>query len=183
MKVTQTKLEGVKIIELTVHGDKRGFFVERFNEKKFKEAGLPTVFAQDNHSRSSPGVLRGLHFQHSPPQGKLVGAVRGRIWDVAVDVRPNSPTFGEHVGVELSDENGTLLWVPAGFAHGFCVLGEELADVMYKVTETYHAPGEMGLLYNDPALNIPWPIKNPIVSDRDTKLLSFAEYKENPIQW
>ncbi|NDF13095.1 MAG: dTDP-4-dehydrorhamnose 3,5-epimerase [Proteobacteria bacterium] len=183
MKVIDTKLDGVKIVQLTKHGDKRGFFVERFNEAKFKEAGLPIRFAQDNHSRSSPGVLRGLHFQHTPPQGKLVGAVRGRIWDVAVDVRPNSKTFGEYVGVELSDENATLLWVPGGFAHGFCVLGDEMADVMYKVTETYNAPGEMGILYDDPDLNIPWPIKNPVVSDRDTKLQSFAQYKKNPVKW
>jgi dTDP-4-dehydrorhamnose 3,5-epimerase len=183
MQVVPTKLDGVKIVELKVHGDKRGFFVERFNHDRFKEAGLPTQFAQDNHSRSAPGVLRGLHFQHTPPQGKLVGAVRGRIWDVAVDVRPSSSTFGQHVGVELSDENGKLLWVPAGFAHGFCVLGDEPADVMYKVTATYHPSGELGILWNDPAFAIEWPIKNPTLSARDQALMSFADYKKNPVKW
>src|SRR5690242_6720667 len=170
MQVVPTKLDGVKIVELKVHGDKRGFFVERFNHDRFKEAGLPTEFAQDNHSRSAPGVVRGLHFQHTPPQGKLVGCVRGSSYDVAVDVRPSSPTFGQHVGVELSDTNGKLLWVPAGFAHGFSVLGDGPADVMYKVTALYNAPGEQGILWNDPALGINWQVKNPILSERDTKL-------------
>ena len=183
MQVIPTALDGVKIIELKVHGDARGFFVERFNLARFKEAGLPTEFAQDNHSRSAPSVLRGLHYQHTPPQGKLVGCVRGSIWDVAVDVRPSSPTFGKHVGVELSDTNGKLLWVPAGFAHGFCVLGTEPADVMYKVTALYNAPGEQGIAWNDPDFNIPWPVKNPTISERDGKLPSFAEYKKNPVKW
>lgn len=183
MQVLSTALDGVKIIELKVHGDARGFFVERFNLARFREAGLPTEFAQDNHSRSAPGVVRGLHFQHTPPQGKLVGCVRGRIYDVAVDVRPSSPTFGQHVGVELSDMNGKLLWVPAGFAHGFAVLGDGPADVMYKVTALYNAPGEQGLLWNDPALGIKWPVKSPTLSERDTKLMTFSDYKKNPVKW
>jgi dTDP-4-dehydrorhamnose 3,5-epimerase len=183
MQVVSTKLDGVKILELKVHGDKRGFFVERFNLARFKEAGLPTQFEQDNHSRSAPGVLRGLHFQHTPPQGKLVGVIRGRIWDVAVDVRPSSPTFGQHVGVELSDENGKLLWIPGGFAHGFCVLGDEPADVMYKVTQLYNPQGEIGILWDDPELGIPWPLSSPTLSERDKGLLSFAAYKKNPVRW
>lgn len=183
MQVLPTALDGVKIIELKVHGDARGFFVERFNLARFKEAGLPTEFAQDNHSRSAPGVVRGLHFQHTPPQGKLVGCVSGSIYDVAVDVRPSSPTYGNHVGVELSDTNGKLLWVPAGFAHGFSVLGDGPADVMYKVTALYNSPGELGILWNDPAFGINWQVKDPILSERDTKLMTFADYKKNPVKW
>ncbi len=183
MQVLPTALDGVKIIELKVHGDARGFFVERFNLARFKEAGLPTEFAQDNHSRSAPGVVRGLHFQHTPPQGKLVGCVRGSIYDVAVDVRPSSPTYGKHVGIELSDTNGKLLWVPAGFAHGFSVLGDGPADVMYKVTALYNAPGELGILWNDPAFGINWQVKDPVLSERDTKLMTFADYKKNPVKW
>lgn len=183
MKVVKPKLEGLCVVELAVHGDKRGFFVERFNEKKFQELGLPTEFVQDNHSRSAPGVLRGLHAQHTPAQGKLVGCVNGRIWDVAVDIRPNSPTYGQHFGIELSDENGKLLWLPAGFAHGFCVLGDEPADVMYKVTGLYSPGNEIGLLWDDPELNIEWPVKNPTISERDKTLLSFASYRQAPVKW
>lgn len=183
MKLTPTPLEDVLIIELAVHGDKRGFFVERYNKQKLAEAGFHFNFVQDNHSRSAPGVLRGLHFQHTPPQGKLVGCVNGRIWDVAVDMRPNSPTFGKHFGLELSDENGKLLWVPAGFAHGFCVLGDQPADVMYKVTENYNPAGEQGVSWNDPELAVAWPISNPTVSERDTKQMSFADYRKNPPKW
>lgn len=186
MKVTECKAQdgrliaGLKRVELTRHGDNRGFFVERYQEEKFADAGLPTSFRQDNHSRSAPGVLRGLHYQYDKPQGKLVGAIRGRIWDVAVDVRAGSPTFGAWYGTELSDENACLLWVPAGFAHGFCVLGDEPADVLYKVTEIYNAPGERGLQWNDPDFGIDWPIQNPTVSARDQQQGSFADYKKDP---
>lgn len=183
MKITKTKLDGVVIVELDVFEDSRGFFTERFNEKKFKENGLPIVFPQDNHSRSNPGVIRGLHMQHTPPQGKLVGAISGSIYDVAVDVRPNSKTFGQHVGVELTGKNGKLLWVPGGFAHGFAVIGNEPADVYYKVSCIYNKDGEIGIAWNDPDFAIDWPVKNPIVSDRDKQLMSFAEYKKNPPKW
>lgn len=183
MKVTPLEIEDVLLVELTVHADARGFFVERFGLDRFRELGLPTAFVQDNQSRNLPGVLRGLHYQHTPPQGKLVGVTRGRIWDVAVDVRPDSPTFGKMVSAELSDLNGRLLWIPAGFAHGFCVLGDEPADVLYKVDAPYGPGGEGGIAWNDPDLAVPWPIAEPIVSDRDRTMQSFAAYQANPPYW
>lgn len=170
----------LKLVELTRHGDNRGFFVERYQEAKFGELGLPTSFKQDNHSRSAPNVVRGLHYQFDKPQGKLVGAIRGRIWDVAVDVRAGSPTYGKWYGTELSDENARLLWVPAGFAHGFCVLGEEPADVLYKVTEMYNPEGERGIAWNDPDFAVAWPVKDAVVSGRDQQQPGFAEYKKAP---
>jgi dTDP-4-dehydrorhamnose 3,5-epimerase len=179
MQVIDTPLADLKIVKLKLFGDARGFFVERFHAERFTETGLPSHFPQDNHSRSAPGILRGL--QHSPAQGKLVGVVRGRIFDVAVDVRPTSPTFGQHFGLELSDENATLLWIPGGFAHGFCVLGEEQADVYYKCTATYDAAKEGGIMYNDPELGIAWPLSTPTISERDKGLVSFAEYRRNPM--
>lgn len=183
MKVEKTNLDGVLIVTLDMHGDERGFFVERFNEKTFKDHGLPTNFVQDNHSRSSPGVLRGLHCQHTPAQGKLVGVIRGKIWDVAVDIRPESPTLGQHFAIELSDMNGKLLWVPAGFAHGFCVLGNEITDVFYKTTALFTPGGESGIAWNDPDFAINWPIKDAVVSVRDQNLQSFKEYLKNPPKW
>lgn len=176
MKVTDLPLQGLKLIELRLHSDERGFFVERFNREKLRGSGLPEEFAQDNHSRSLPGVLRGLHFQARPAQGKLVGVTRGRIWDVAVDLRRDSATFGKHYAVELSDSNGKLLWIPPGFAHGFCVLGDEPADVLYKVDTPYSSESEGGILWSDPDLDIRWPIDQPIVSKRDADLPSFAAY-------
>ena len=183
MKVTRLGVGDVLLIELEVIGDERGLFVERFQAERFRAHGLPTGFVQDNHSRSAPGVVRGLHFQHAPPQGKLVGVVRGRIWDVAVDVRPTSPTFGQVVAVELSDLNGRLLWVPAGCAHGFCVLGDEPADVLYKVDALYAPRGEGGIAWDDPDLAIPWPVRRPILSARDRALPGFAAYRADPIPW
>ncbi len=178
MKVTPLKLEGLKLVELSIHGDQRGFFVERFHEDKFMSQGLPTRFLQDNHSRSAPQVLRGLHYQTLPPQGKLVGVVHGKIWDVVVDIRPQSPTLGQSYGIELSDQNGKLLWIPHGFAHGFCVLGETPADVLYKVDGLYNPDSEGGILWNDPELKISWPIENPIVSKRDQALPQFEEWRK-----
>jgi dTDP-4-dehydrorhamnose 3,5-epimerase len=183
MKVHRLDIEGVLLVELTVHGDARGFFVERYQCERFQEQGLPTTFLQDNHSRSGPGVLRGLHFQHTPAQGKLIGVTRGRIWDVAVDIRANSPTFGQSVSAELSDMNGRLLWIPAGFAHGFCVLGDEHADVLYKTDALYNPRGEAGIAWNDPDLAVRWPVAAPLVSDRDNSLPSFASYRANPAPW
>lgn len=177
------ELDGLFLIELVRHGDQRGFFTERFNAARFRAAGLPAEFLQDNHSRSAPGVLRGLHYQVTPPQTKLVGVIRGRIWDVAVDVRPQSPTFGRSVGLELSDMNGRLLLIPPGFAHGFCVLGDEPADLLYKVDQPYEPSGEGAVLWNDPELAISWPLDAPIVSARDSQAKSFAQYRMNPPAW
>lgn len=178
MKIHSLEIEGLKVIELKVWRDARGFFTERFQEQKFKEAGLPTRFSQDNHSRSLPKVLRGLHFQLNPDQGKLVGALRGKIWDIAIDIRPQSKTFGKHFSLELSDENGLLIWIPGGFAHGFCVLGEEPADVLYKVDIPYDPKTEGGILWSDPDLHIQWPVKDPIISERDQQLPSFKNFRE-----
>lgn len=184
MKITSLELlPGLKLVELVVHGDQRGFFIERYNETKFKEAGLPHHFVQDNHSRSAPGVLRGLHYQVDPTQGKLVGVTRGRVWDVAVDIRPQSPTYGKSVGVELSGENGRMLWIPSGFAHGFCVLGNDFADMLYKVDGLYNSKGEGGIHWADPDLNIQWPPGDRIVSERDQKLPLFEVYRTNPARW
>lgn len=181
MKVHHLELQGLALIELKVWADERGFFVERYQAARFGEHGLPTNFVQDNHARSRPGVLRGLHYQSNPAQGKLVGVTRGRIWDVAVDIRPESATFGKSFAVELSDVNGRLLWVPAGFAHGLCVLGDEAADVLYKLDAYYNAAGEGGISWKDPELAIAWPVANPIISARDQGLGSFANYKACPV--
>ena len=177
MKITRLDIDGLLLIELDVHGDERGFFVERFNLERFRAAGLPTDFVQDNHSRSRPGVVRGLHYQHTPAQGKLVGVTRGRIFDVVLDIRPNSPTYGQTWSTELSDMNGRLLWIPPGFAHGFAVLGDTPADLFYKVDVPYNPDGEDGILWNDPALAIAWPVENPIVSARDQTMRTLATHE------
>jgi dTDP-4-dehydrorhamnose 3,5-epimerase len=181
MEVAPLKLSGLLLVTLRIYRDARGFFVERFQAKEFSKHGLPSSFAQDNHSRSLPGVLRGLHFQSDPGQGKLIGVLRGRIWDVVVDLRGRSPTFGQSYGIELTDENGLQLWVPAGFAHGFCVLGDEPADVLYKVDAPYNPGGEGGIHWADPDLAIAWPESNPMVSGRDDELGSFAHYKNRQV--
>lgn len=139
--------------------------MEVYRAERYRELGLDATFVQDNLSRSRRGVVRGLHFQRRYPQGKLISVVRGAIYDVAVDLRPGSETFGEHVGVELSDANGRQLWVPPGFAHGFAALTP--ADVLYKCTDVYHPDDEGGLCWNDPALGIEWPVPRPILSERD----------------
>ena len=182
MKVTALELPGLLLIELQVFTDSRGFFTEHFNAKKFAANGLPSSFVQANHSRSSPGVLRGLHYQVNPAQGKLVGAIRGAIFDVTVDIRPGSPTFGKHIGIELSDKNGRLLWVPAGFAHGFCAMGTEPSDVIYHVNAPYSPETEGGVHWADPELAIQWPTTTPIINKRDDQLPRFAEYKKTPIE-
>lgn len=179
MRFKNLEISGLVLVELDLKSDDRGFFVERFKESDFLRAGLPTRFQQINHSRSAPGVLRGLHYQHTPPQGKLVGVTRGRIWDVAVDIRKESPSFGRHIGVELSDLNGRLLWIPAGFAHGFCVLGKEPADVVYQVDAAFSSEGEGSLRWNDPKLAIAWPLDQmaagaPILSARDQNSPAFT---------
>jgi dTDP-4-dehydrorhamnose 3,5-epimerase len=176
VEVVSLPLSGLKLVRLDVFVDERGFFLERFNERRFEETGLPAAFCQDNHSHSLPGVLRGLHYQMTPPQGKLVGVISGRILDVAVDIRPESDTFGQHASTVLSAGDGRLLWIPAGFAHGFFVLGAEPADVIYKVDHPYNPRSESGILWSDPDLEIEWPTARPIVSQRDLNLPSFAEY-------
>lgn len=183
MDIKTCDIEGLKIIQLKVFGDSRGFFVERYHAGRFAEAGLPTDFVQDNHSRSAPNILRGLHYQHRPPQGKLVGVTRGRVWDVAVDIRPYSPTFGKYHAVELTGDNGVLFWIPAGFAHGFCVLGDEPVDMLYKVSGLYNPQGEGGIVFDDADLGIAWPIKNPVISERDKNQQSWKTYCKNPPAW
>ena len=179
--VKELSLAGLKLITLKIYHDERGFFVERYQQTRMQEYGLPSQFIQDNHSRSKPGVIRGLHFQHNPGQGKLVGVLRGRVLDVAIDIRKDSLTYGKWEAVELSDLNGQILWIPPGFAHGFCVLGDEPADVMYKVDSPYSPGNEGGIHYADPSLNITWPIASPIVSEKDKALGSFLDYQKNPV--
>ena len=158
MKVTPTAIADVLIIEPKVFGDARGFFYESFNQKAFNEAtGTDYQFVQDNHSRSSKGVLRGLHYQIQQPQGKLVRVVRGAVFDVAVDIRKSSPTFGQWVGMELSEDNHRQLWLPPGFAHGFLVLSDT-AEFLYKTTDYYAPAHERSLLWNDPDVSVSWPI-------------------------
>ena len=174
--VTPLLLAGLVLIENVIRRDERGFFTERFHLQRFRESGVTATFVQDNHSRSAPGVLRGLHYQHTPAQGRLVGVVRGRVWDVVVDIRSASPTFGHHISLELSDTNGRLIWIPPGFAHGFCVVGDEPADMLYKVDAPYGPEGEGGIRWDDEQLGIDWPLAHPAVSTRDANLQSFAAY-------
>ena len=166
MKVVETALPGVLIIEPKAFGDHRGFFLETFQVERYREAGITLPFVQDNHSRSQRGVLRGLHFQRTRPQGKLVSVSRGAVYDVAVDIDPASATYGQFVGVELNDDNHRQMWVPPGYAHGFCVLSE-VADFQYKCTDFYFPADEGGLLWNDPDVGIPWPITEPQLSAKD----------------
>jgi dTDP-4-dehydrorhamnose 3,5-epimerase len=166
MKLIPTSLPGVIIIEPRVFRDERGFFLETYHAQRYREAGLDAVFVQDNHSRSTRGTLRGLHWQAERPQGKLVRVLLGEIYDVAVDIRPDSPTFGAWVGVTLTADNFRQAWIPPGFAHGFCVTSE-VAEVEYKCTDFYDPPSERGLIWNDPDVGIDWPITDPILSPRD----------------
>ena len=167
MNVIKTKLQDCVIIEPKVFGDERGFFLETYQAERYADlAGITSSFVQDNHSRSSRGVLRGLHFQKTKPQGKLVRVAKGEVYDVAADIRQGSPTFGQWEGVILSEENKTQLWIPPGFAHGFVVLSDT-ADFEYKCTDYYDPSDEGSILWNDPELNILWPIDNPILSEKD----------------
>ena len=173
MIVSDLKLEGLKKIQTRQYPDERGHFVENFNRRVFEELGLPVDFVQDNFSWSLPKVIRGLHYQVDPKQGKLVGAVSGRILDVVVDIRKQSETYGQWSSLELSAENGTLIWVPPGFAHGYAVLGDQPAGVLYKVDAYYNPETESGHRWNDPKLGIDWGIKDPVVSPRDQALPYF----------
>lgn len=176
MKVNKTKLQSVLIIEPKVICDKRGFFKETFQAEFYREAGIDYAFVQDNYSRSQQGVLRGLHFQISKPQGKLVSCPKGAIFDVAVDIDPTSVTYSQYVGVELTENNHKQLWVPPGYAHGFCVLSET-ADCLYKCTDYYDQSDEAGVIWNDPTVAIEWPIINPLLSSKDLLLPTLTEFK------
>ncbi|CAG0962855.1 dTDP-4-dehydrorhamnose 3,5-epimerase [Methylophilaceae bacterium] len=176
MQVITTSIPDVLILEPKVFGDSRGFFFESFNQQTFNQAtGLSVQFVQDNHSRSAKGVLRGMHYQIQQPQGKLVRVARGRVFDVAVDLRKSSPTFGKWCGTELSEDNFRQLWVPPGFAHGFVVLSD-YADFLYKTTEYYAPAHDRGILWNDPDIGIEWPYEGePSLSEKDKNAKRFKD--------
>ncbi|HEX9115997.1 MAG TPA: dTDP-4-dehydrorhamnose 3,5-epimerase [Anaerolineae bacterium] len=176
MEIERTEIPGLLIITPRVFRDARGFFLESYNQQALAAEGIDTVFVQDNHSKSTRNTLRGLHFQLPPAaQVKLIRVVRGAIWDVAVDIRVGSPTFGRWCGVELSAENFQQFYIPAGFAHGFCVLSDE-AEVLYKASHVYNAKLESGILWNDPELGVAWPVAEPLLSERDGRAGSLAAY-------
>ncbi len=183
MSVTriETEIPDLVLLEATAHGDERGFLLESFREDVWAEHGVTGPFVQENHSRSSGGILRGLHFQLRPGQAKLVRCVRGTIWDVAVDLRRDSPTFKRWEGVLLSDENHRQLFVPVGFAHGFCVMSD-IADVAYKLTSVYDPDTEAGVRWDDPEIGVEWPIQHPQLSDRDQLAPTLAEI-EGDLPW
>jgi dTDP-4-dehydrorhamnose 3,5-epimerase len=185
MQIHDTCLPEVKRIALDVFSDARGFFVERFHQDKFRALGLDIAAVQLNHSRSNPRVIRGLHFQHTPMQGKLVGVTHGAILDIAVDIRPTSANFGKFVAVELNEKTAELLWIPGGFAHGFAVLGDTPADVVYHMDAAYAPAGESGIAFDDPALAITWPYtrSEAILSPRDLAQPSLAEATPHLTQW
>jgi dTDP-4-dehydrorhamnose 3,5-epimerase len=174
MRIQPTDMPGVLLVETPAFADERGFFLETYHQAKLAAAGLHATFVQDNWSRSTRGVLRGLHYQLPRPQGKLVRAVRGEVFDVAVDLRRGSPTFGRWIGVVLSDENRQALYIPPGFAHGLCAIGD-VADVTYKCTDFYEPSAEHTLLWNDPAIGIRWPIEQPVLSAKDAAGRRLAE--------
>jgi dTDP-4-dehydrorhamnose 3,5-epimerase len=163
-----TRLDGLVLIEPTVHADGRGFFLETYRREDYRALGVDAEFVQDNHSRSQRGTVRAFHFQLRPGQAKLVRAARGAVYDVAIDLRRSSPTYGEHEAFELTEENQRQLFVPVGFAHGFCAVSD-VADVTYKVSSYYDPQTERGIAYDDPELGVRWPVDEPIVSDRDRK--------------
>ncbi len=181
MKIIHTEIPDVCILEPNVFGDSRGFFFESYNEKKFMQmSGLQVAFVQDNHSRSNKHVLRGLHYQVQQPQGKLVRVIGGEVFDVAVDIRRSSPTFGKWVGEYLTAENKRQMWVPSGFAHGFLVISD-VAEVLYKTTDYWAPEYERCIQWNDPVLNVQWPItNNPLVSEKDEKGVSFQDAEVFP---
>jgi dTDP-4-dehydrorhamnose 3,5-epimerase len=181
MRVKPLAIPEVLLISRDRHADARGWFTELHNEAALRDGGFSVRFVQDNLSWSLPGVIRGLHLQYGPAQGKLVTCLSGRIFDVAVDVRPDSPSYGQHVAAELSSKNGDLLWIPPGFAHGFAVLGSDPALVLYKVDQPRSPEGERGVIWNDATLGIPWPISQPTLSERDAALPALAALQSNPL--
>ena len=178
-QVISSHLNGLHVLKPDVFGDFRGFFMESFHAERFRELGFPVDFVQDNHSRSAKGVVRGLHFQWDPPQGKLMRVTRGSAFCVAVDIRKGSPSYGEWYGLELSEENKLMIWGEAGYARGFCAL-EDDTEVQYKCTGIYNAKGESGILWNDPAIGIPWPIENNTLSDKDSQAQTLSEWEKRP---
>ena len=168
MRVLPTELAEVRLIEPTVHRDPRGFFLESYHAARYAEAGVVATFVQDNHSRSGARTLRGLHGQFERPQGKLMRCTRGAVWDVAVDARRGSPTFGRWAAAELSSDNFRQLWIPPGFLHGFCVIGDE-AEIEYKCTTVYEPTLDFAVRWNDPSLAIPWPLTDPVLSAKDAQ--------------
>ncbi|HYZ90445.1 MAG TPA: dTDP-4-dehydrorhamnose 3,5-epimerase [Myxococcales bacterium] len=177
MRVLPTDLPGVLLIEPDVFRDSRGYFLETFHERKYRDAGVAYSFVQDNQSRSVRATLRGMHAQLKKPQGKLVRVLHGEIFDVAVDIRPRSPTFGKWASATLSAESFRQMFIPPGFAHGFCVLSD-FADVEYKCTDFYDRSDEIGFRWDDPAVGIAWPIDRPVLSDRDAALPTLAELRQ-----
>jgi dTDP-4-dehydrorhamnose 3,5-epimerase len=177
-KRLETTLPGLVLLEPDVHGDDRGFLVETYSEREWREAGVDCEFVQDNHSRSRGGILRGLHFQRAPGQAKLVRCLRGRIWDVAVDLRPGSETFRQWEGFELDDVHHRQLFIPAGFAHGFCVL-DEVGDVHYRLSTYYDPATEAGFKWDDPDVGVEWPIRDPQVSERDSTAPLLSEIEND----
>ena len=173
MKVSKSPIDGLIIIEPKVFRDSRGLFYEVYSESRYKEHGVSARFVQDNHSVSEKGVLRGLHYQVNPGQDKLVRVVRGEVFDVAVDIRKGSPTYGKWWGLSLSEANNLQLYIPVGFAHGFCVLSDS-AEVLYKCSDYYSPQNERGIIWNDPDLAIDWPIENPTLSEKDIEYPNFA---------
>ena len=174
----KTEIDGVIIVEAKVFGDNRGYFMETYQEEKFREGGITAKFVQDNQSKSTKGVLRGLHFQKTHPQAKLVRVIKGEVYDVAVDLRKDSPTYGKYVGAILSEENKRQFFIPKGFAHGFLVLSDE-AEFTYKCDDFYHPEDEGGLMWNDPTIGIDWPlddIDNLNLSEKDMKNPSFGSF-------
>ena len=178
IKATKCSLDGILLIEPIVHADNRGLFLEIFEKEKYLELGITDEFVQDNHSRSVKSVLRGLHFTKNRPQAQILTVMRGSIFDVVVDIRKDSPTFGQWFGAKLSDDNIRQIYMPHGFAHGFCVLSD-YADLHYKVSQPYNADDEGGLCWNDPELGIKWQTKSPIISERDNRHPLLAELDLN----
>jgi dTDP-4-dehydrorhamnose 3,5-epimerase len=179
IQVESRPLEDVAVIVPEVFQDTRGFFMETYRADQFRDLGLPVNFAQDNHSRSVKGVVRGLHFQWEPPMGKLMRVPLGKAFLVAVDIRKGSPTLGRWAGVECSAENRRQVWAPAGFARGFCVLSD-MAEIQYKCTGMYNGQAESGILWNDPAIGIEWPVADPILSEKDIKARTLADWLASP---
>ncbi len=178
MQIEKTEIPGVLILTPKIFGDERGFFLESYNRQAFKQAGIEQEFVQDNHSKSTQSVLRGLHYQKKFPQGKLICAIQGEVLDVIVDIRRGSPAFSKWISVLISAENKKQVWIPGGLAHGFSVLSET-AEFCYKVTDYYHPEDEAGIRWNDPQLDINWQVQNPLLSEKDASLPLLAEAGED----